>query len=320
VSPRDVVVRVLEMILVMWLVATAVFFVFRLLPGDPASALGGFDASPEAIAALRERLGLGRSVVVQYWDWLWNLLRGDLGVATTQGGVPVSDVLFPAAVRSFELALAGTIIAVLIALVLGSEAAARPDSLFDRCVRTFGVAAYAMPSFWLGILLLTIFGVNTRLLPIGGYVPIGEDVVEHFRRLALPAITVGIILSGIFIRFLRADMLDVLSHDYIRTARAIGTTSLRIKYRHALRNALIPFVTVVGVQFGLLIGGLVVLEQVFAWPGLGWLTIQAVQLRGYEVVQACVLVSACVVVLVNFIVDLVYAWLDPRITLRTGSG
>lgn len=306
--------RFIQMLIVMWLVGTIVFFIFRVVPSDPAAITLGLDATQEAKDAYRAALGLDRPMIVQYFSWLAGLFRGDLGTAVTQGNIAVVDVVFPALVRTLELAFAATFIGTIIAVPIGILSAVKSGTWIDRLSRSMAIAGFSIPSFWLGILLLLLFSVKLGWFPIGGWVAPSEDLGAHIKTLVLPALTVGLIMGGILLRFMRASMLEVLNEDFIRTARAKGATDRRVNYIHAFRNASIPFVTAAGMQFGLLVGGMVVVEQVFAWPGLGWLMIQSIKSRGFDVVQGAVLISAAVFVIVNLLVDIAYAWLDPRIS------
>lgn len=305
--------RILHGALVMWLVATAVFVIFRIVPGDPASMTLGFDAPPEAYEALREQLGLNDPLIEQYLRWIGNLLRGDLGTSITHGGASVSGLVFPALWRTLELAALSIVLAVLIAVPLGMVSALREGSWIDHAARVVTTLGFSMPTYVLGIGLLLLFALVFPIFPPGGYVPLLEDPMRHLSLLVLPVVTIGSVTAARLTRFMRAGMLEVLSADYVRTARAKGVGERRINYRHAFRNASIPLVTEVGVSFGLLVGGMVVIEQIFSWPGLGFLMIQSILTRAFDVVQLAVLISAAVFVVVNLLVDLTYSWLDPRI-------
>lgn len=310
--------RFAHALVTMLIVATAVFLLFRVIPGDPAAMTLGIDASAEAREALRETMGLNQPILVQYWTWLSGLFRGDLGTAFTQGNIAVTDLIIGPLIRTLELAVVATVIALVIAVPLGILSATRSGTWVDQATRIFAMTGFSLPSFWLGIILILVFSQHLRLLPSGGYESFAESPIEYLRHIAMPAGTVGFIMSGIFLRFIRASMVEVLNEDYIRTARAKGAGERRVEYLHALRNALISFVTVVGMQFGLLLGGMVVVEVVFAWPGLGWLLVQTVQARDFNVVQAGVLLAAGTFVLVNTLVDILYTWLDPRIEYAAG--
>lgn len=309
-----IVQRLSQMVLTMLIVATTVFVLFRLVPGDPSVMTLGIDATPESRALIREQMGLNDPLLVQYFNWLSGLVRGDLGTAYTQGGIPVTEIIFNPLFRTLELAGLSTLFGVILAIPLGTLAAARTGTWVDHVSRLASMAAFSVPSFWLGIILILVFSVSLGWLPSGGYVPFATDAFEYFRHLLLPVLTVGLIMTGIFMRFIRAAMIEVLKEDFIRTARAKGASRRRVQYIHALRNALISFVTVVGMYFGILMGGLVVVETVFAWPGLGWLTIQSVIGRSFDVVQAGVLLAAAVFVVINTFVDVLYRLLDPRVS------
>lgn len=311
---RFIAERALHMVLVMWLVATMVFFIFRILPGDPAQMVLGLEPSRASLEALREQMGLNRPVLVQYADWLWRALQGDLGSSIGQGNRPVASLIVPAMWRTLELAAVGVLIGLIVSIPVGILAARHAGSWIDQLTRFLALAGYSMPSYWLAILLMLAFSYQWNILPAGGYVSPEQDLVRHLRHLVLPAITVGVTAAAVLTRFMRSGMLEVLRMDYVRTAHAKGLRPRAVVYRHALRNALLPFVTVVGINFGALVGGMVVTEQVFAWPGLGWLIIQSIVVRSYPVVQGAVLITAAVFVLVNLIVDLLYAFIDPRIS------
>ena len=305
--------RLLHGILVMWIVSTAVFVIFRLVPGDPAAMTLGLDASPEDYEALREELGLNDPTHVQYLRWMGNLARGDFGKSITHGYAEVSSLVFPALGRTLELAALSILLAVIVAVPLGMISAIREGTWVDHIARVFTTLGFSMPTYVMGIGLLILLAEVFPLLPPGGYVPFGEDPVKHLSQLIMPVLTIASVTAARLTRFMRAGMLEVLSADYVRTARAKGLTERRVNYWHAFRNAAIPLVTEVGVNFGLLVGGMVVIEQIFIWPGLGWLMIQSILTRAFDVVQIAVLVSAATFVIVNLLVDLTYSWLDPRI-------
>ncbi len=312
-SVKYVAQRLVHGVLVLWIVATAVFFLFRVIPGDPAAMTLGFDAPPQALAAVRAEMGLDRPLHVQYASWLLNLLRWDLGRSPTNGNAPVASLVFPSLWRTLELASLSMLVGVSIALPLGMLSALRVGSSVDQLARVVTTIGFSMPTYVLGIVALLVFAEMIPVLPSAGYVPPTEDLVLHLKHLILPAASVGFVMAARLARFMRAGMLDVLSQDYVRTAYAKGVPGWRVNARHALPNAMLAFVTEVGVNFGLLLGGMVVIEQVFAWPGLGWLMIQSTLNRAYDVVQVAVLFSAAAFVIVNLAVDLSYCVLDPRI-------
>lgn len=311
---RFIAERVLHMVVVMWMVATLVFFIFRILPGDPAQLVLGLEPSRASLEALREQMGLNRPLYVQYADWLWHAVRGDLGESISQGNRSVSSLIFPAMWRTLELATIALVVGLLVSIPLGILAARRAGTAVDQLTRLFALAGFSLPSYWLAILLMLAFSYTWNLFPAGGYVAPSEDFARHLRHLVLPSITVGVFMSAILTRFMRSGMLEVLRLDYVRTAHAKGLAPAVVLYQHALRNAMLPFVTVVGINFGALIGGMVVTEQVFAWPGLGWLIIQSITVRSYAVVQGAVLITAALFVTINLVVDILYAVIDPRIS------
>ena len=311
---RYLIRRLLHGILVMWIVSTAVFVIFRLVPGDPAAMTLGLDAPPEAYEALREEMGLNDPVHIQYLRWMGNLARGDFGRSITHGNAEVTSLVFPALGRTLELTTISILLAVVVAIPLGMISAIREGTWVDHIARILTTLGFSMPTYVMGIALLILLVEVFPLLPPGGYVPFGEDPVKHLSQLVMPVITIASITAARLTRFMRAGMLEVLSADYVRTARAKGLTERRVNYWHAFRNAAIPLVTEVGVNFGLLVGGMVVIEQIFTWPGLGWLMIQSILNRAFDVVQIAVLVSAATFVIINLLVDLTYSWLDPRIS------
>jgi peptide/nickel transport system permease protein len=311
---RFIVERVLHMTIVMWLVATLVFFIFRILPGDPAQLVLGLEPSRASLDALREQMGLNRPLLVQYADWLWSAVQGDLGRSVSQGDREVASLIFPALGRTLELAAIALIIGLVVSVPLGILAARRAGTWVDQVTRLFALAGFSLPSYWLAVLLMLAFSYRWTVFPAGGYVGPGEDLARHLMHLVLPSVTVGVVMSAILTRFMRSGMLEILRLDYVRTAHAKGVRPAGVLYRHALRNAMLPFITVVGINFGALIGGMVVTEQVFAWPGLGWLIIQSITVRAYSVVQGAVLVTAALFVTINLIVDVLYAIIDPRIS------
>lgn len=306
--------RLSQGLVVMWMVATAVFVIFRIVPGDPAAMTLGFDAPPETYRLLREQLGLDDPLLQQYGRWLGNMARGNLGVSVSQRGVPVSDLVFPALGRTLELATLSILLAVAIAVPLGMWAAIRENSAVDHVVRFATTLGFSMPTYVLAIGLLLVFADLVPILPPGGFVSFGDDPVRHLKLLILPVVTVGSVTAAPLTRFMRAGMLEVLRADYVRTARSKGVGEQRIRYQHAFRNAAIPLVTEAGVSFGMLVGGMVIVEQIFTWPGLGWLMIQSILTRAFDVVQVAVLATAAAFVVINLVVDIAYSWLDPRIS------
>jgi len=293
-------------------VSVIIFVLMRLVPGDPVLMMLGDDFTQDAYQRLRAQLGLDRSVVVQYLIWLWHVLRGDLGVSFLNHE-PVGRLVWEAFLPTLSLVVASLVVGVLIAVPSGLVAAMRRDSPWDWGSMGFAILVYSMPSFWKGIVLIWVFSVALGWFPAMGYVHPWEDLRGALWRLALPALTLGTFFSGLVARIIRSSLLEVLDQDYIKAARARGVRRVPLVYRHALSNALIPVVTVIGLQFGTLLGGAVLTETVFSIPGLGRLTVTAILNRDYAVVQGAILLGVLAVVLVNFLVDVTYAFLNPRI-------
>ncbi|HLQ62233.1 MAG TPA: ABC transporter permease [Candidatus Acidoferrales bacterium] len=304
--------RLLLMVPVAFLVSVAVFALIHLTPGDPAQIILGEEATPESVAALRRDLGLDRPLYEQYTIWIGRAARGDLGrsVRTSQ---PVLQAIGERLPATFELGLAALLWSLLVAIPLGTLAALRRGSALDWFATGFTVAGVSVPNFFIGILLILFFALVLRALPPGGYAPLLDSPLENLRRLVLPAITLGTVGAAINMRFTRSSMIEVLRQDYIRTARAKGASWLRVVNGHALKNALIPVVTVVGIQIGAIIEGALVTETVFSWPGVGKLAVDSIFGRDYTIIQGIVLIAALSYMLANLLVDLTYAWLDPRI-------
>ncbi len=300
------------MVPVVVLVSAMVFVIFRMVPGDPAQLILGSNPNPEALAALRKEFRLDEPIPVQYGLWFSDAVRGDLGESRINGQSVTSIVLdkFP---LTLELALLAILIGCLIGIPAGVITAIRRDSWLDLGTRVFSLLGFSIPNYWLAIILVIVFSVQLGWVPPAGYVSPSEDLGRHLRYVALPAITLGLPIAAEQMRFVRASMLDVIHQDYIRTARGKGLSERTTMVGHALKNALIPFLTIAGLQFGFLLGGSVVIEQIFGWPGLGWLTYQSILSRDYAVVQGAVLLSAILFLLVNLLVDIGYMMLDPRI-------
>ncbi|MEL6523667.1 MAG: ABC transporter permease [Pseudomonadota bacterium] len=305
--------RLIGAALVMLAVATLVFFMLRLVPGDPIAAMLADAGSPEAREAMIRRLGLDQPLIVQYGKWLWNALQGDLGASIYGSNQPVATILSEALPRTLSLAFLSFIIAIIIAIPAGIISATRRNSAADNAVSLFAFLGLSMPDFWLAILLIIIFAANLQWLPAIGYQPLSEGFWPWLSHLILPSIAVGTGFSAIIARMIRSSMLEVLSADYMRTAASKGLTERAQMLGHAFPNALIPVITVMGIAFALLISGAVVVENVFAIKGLGRVLIQGILNRDYPVVQGAVLVVSAFFVLANLIVDILYAVIDPRI-------
>ncbi len=312
---RYVLARLVLVVPTLWAVATLIFLLVRVIPGDIVElrlVSGGSYVTPEVVRQERARLGLDKPVWVQYADWIAGLVRLDLGTSMWTGG-PVSKEIAIRLELSLQLAVMATVVAVTLALPLGVWAAVRRGTWGDHLVQVFSVAGLATPSFWLGILLLLFLLTVFRWLPPMTFTPLWVDPVANLSQLIWPALAVGYRYSAVATRMTRSAMLEVLREDYVRTAWAKGLAERAVVVRHALRNALLPVVTVVGLEFAFLLGGLVVTEQVFNLNGIGKLFVDAISRRDYTLIQGLMLLVASAYVLVNVLLDLVYARLDPRI-------
>jgi len=290
--------------------ATIVFILMFIVPGDPARLLMGQHGDEQTLATIRHELGLDRPVYIQYIRFIGRLVHGVLGMSYRQKR-PVAKIIserFPATVK---LAVASMILAVIIGIGAGILAAAFRNTVLDWLVMIFSLSGISMPVFWLGMMLILLFASGLGWLPVGGYGRSGD-----LRHITLPALSLAAISVGYIARMMRSSMLEVVGKDYIRTARAKGLSYRVVILRHALRNALIPVITIIGINFASLLGGAVATETVFAWPGLGRATVDAIRVRDLPVVEGCVMFLAFVFVIANLIVDLSYAWLDPRIRLE----
>ena len=311
--------RLMHLIPVILLSSFLVFLLLHLVPGDPAETVAGPDATPDVIKAVRQKMGLDRPLGIQYGIWLGSVARADLGNSYISK-MPVIDLVGYAFPATIQLALASLFLSLAISLPLGVLASLKQGSKLDLFVQGYTALGLGVPNFWLGILLILLFALILGVLPPGGRIDPMQSPVMGLKTLILPAVTLGIHISAVFTRFVRAAMLEVLHEDYVRTARAKGLHEKVVVVRHALRSALVPVVTVVGLQFGRLLGGAVVVESVFAWPGVGRLIIQAVEQRDYTVVQAALLWLVLVFLMINLITDILYAFLDPRIRLGGERG
>lgn len=304
--------RVGQAVVVMFGVSIIVFLLVHLVPGDPIRRSLGTRFDPDVYQALRVRAGFDKPLVEQYVGYLGGVLRGDLGVSF-RSGRPVTELVTERLPATALLAGAALLIALLIALPAGITSAVRSGSTLDRVVSGFSQVGVSIPDFWSGIMLILVFSLVLGWLPPSGYVSPLEDVGEFLSHIILPAVTVGVVSGSILTRFVRSAMLDALNQDYTRTARAKGLRKRTVVNRHVLKNALVPIVTVIGLQLAFLLGGVVVVEVIFAWPGLGRLALDAVQGRDYPVLQGAVLLFSLTFLVVNLVVDLLYAYLDPRI-------
>ncbi|MCP3740086.1 nickel ABC transporter permease [Rossellomorea sp. BNER] len=299
--------RLLEVIPVVFGVTLVVFFIMQMVPGDPAVILAGEGASKEAINLLRDELGLNRPLYVQYGDYILNVFQGDFGTSL-KSQQPVLQEVMARLPITIELAFYSTLITIVLGMTAGIISAVRPYSATDITVMIVALLGISLPSFWLGLLLMYIFSVQLQILPVAGW-----DSILH---IILPAFTLGVGGAAIVARMTRSSMLEVVRQDYIRTARAKGLKGIVIIYKHALRNALIPVITVVGLQFGALLGGTVLIESVFAINGLGRMIIDSIRMRDLPMVQGGVLIASLVFVFVNLFVDILYRFFNKRIELN----
>lgn len=300
--------RLLAAVLTIWVTTVAVSMLIHVVPGDPVQIMYAQSqgTTPEQLEAIRSRLGLDRPLVEQYFMYLGRLLRGDLG-KTIRGEQPVLDLLLLRLPYTLALAGSALFIAVAIGLSFGFVAAYRRGSWLDTSLMVTAILGVSMPHFWLGLILLFVFAVQLQWFPVAG---------TGFMNLVLPALTLGLTNAAIIARLTRSSMIDVFDQDFIRTARAKGLPRAVVLYRHALRAGLVPIVTMIGLQFTYMMGGAIVVENVFGWNGVGRMAIQAIFQRDYPLIQGFILMFACVVVTVSIIIDLLYAWLDPRIKYR----
>ncbi|MEM7497485.1 MAG: ABC transporter permease [Pseudomonadota bacterium] len=305
--------RLLGAIIVMWAVATLCFFMLRIVPGDPIAAMLADAGSEEAAAAMKARLGLDQPLIVQYFYWFANAFQGDFGNSIYGNNQPVATIIAEALPRTLSLAAISFVIALAIAVPAGVISATRRNTMTDNTVSFVAFLGLSMPDFWLAILLIIVFAANLQWLPAIGYVPLSEGFWPWLEHLILPAIATGTAFSAIIARMIRSSLLEVMKADYIRTARAKGLTGQLVMWGHALPNAMIPVITVIGIAFALLISGAVVVENVFAIKGLGRVLIDGILNRDYPVVQGAVLVVSAFFVFSNLAVDLLYGVLDPRI-------
>ena len=306
--------RFLTAIPTLIIVTIMVFSIQRMLPGDPALILAGEDRDPQVIEFIREKYRLNDPVPVQYFAWLGQVVRGNLGqsIRTNQ---PVTELIFEKLPVTIELALLSILVAILIAIPIGVISAVKKNSFVDYIGTVFALSGLSVPNFWLGIMLILLVSVQWRLLPASGYVPFGEAPWENLKRMIMPSFVLGTGLAAILMRQMRSSMLEVLKQDYVRTAQAKGLMRRIVVLRHAFRNALIPVITILGLQLGGLLSGAVLTEQVFTIPGFGKLVVDAVFNRDYAVVQGIVLFTSTAYIAINLLVDIAYALANPRIQI-----
>ena len=304
--------RLLGVIPVLVLVALGSFLLIHLVPGDPAVIMLGNEATPAQLEMLRTQLGLDRSLPEQFILWLGHALRGNLGESFFLGR-PVSRALLERLPATMQLAVLSLVFSLLIGIPAGLLAAVRQNTWWDQIVMATAIGGISVPSFWLGLALILVFSVQLGWLPSGGYTPLWEDVGLGLRTLILPAVSLGSMQAALIARMTRSSMLEVLRQDYVRTAKAKGIHDWSVIVKHALKNAMIPVITTIGTAFGVLLGGAVIVEIVFTYPGMGRLVVLAVQRRDYPLVQGALLLTSVIYVVVNLAVDLLYCVFDPRI-------
>ena len=303
--------RIASTFIVMAIVAVIIFLLVRIAPGDPVAILVGDNASPDQIDAVRKQLGLDDPIVVQFWRWASRVLVGDLGISIFSNE-PVAKLISQRLEPTLSLAATTIILAVVVAVTAGIIAAWQVGTWIDRVVMALSVASFSVPVFVVGYVLIYVFAIQLRWLPVQGYQPIADGFVDWLRHLVLPSIALGLAYVALIARITRTAMLEVLAEDYIRTAHAKGVATGPVLLKHALKNAGVPIVTVIGIGIALLIGGVVITETVFNIPGIGRLVVDAIQTRDYPIIQGVILLFSGVYVIVNLLVDLTYTLLDPR--------
>ncbi|BBY76560.1 peptide ABC transporter permease [Mycolicibacterium parafortuitum] len=311
---RFVAQRLLYSAVVMFGVLVLVFALVHLVPGDPVRIALGTRYTPEAYEALRAASGLDRPLISQFFGYIGSALTGDLGVSFRNGD-PVTVTLLERLPATLSLGLTGIVIALAIALPAGVYSALREGRASDAIVRVTSQFGVSIPDFWMGILLIALFSTTLGWLPTSGYRPLFEDPAGWLRHIILPGLTVGVVAAAIMTRYVRSAVLEVASMGYVRTARSKGLAPRVVTFRHTVRNALVPILTITGIQLATLLGGVIVVEVVFAWPGLGRLVYNAVAARDYPLIQGAVLLIAALFLLINLLVDVLYAVVDPRIRL-----
>ena len=311
---RYIIRRVMFMLPVALLVSFVTFMLIHLIPGDPARVLLGEDATPQNVAALQQELGLNKPLLQQFALWLWQAVHGNLG-ESIQLQQPVAQALMQRLPVTIELGLASLLFSLVLAIPLGVYSATHRNGLVEWLVNISSLLGTAIPSFVLALILIFLFAVVWRLFPPGGYAPLMDEPLDNLRDLILPMIALGTGAVAVNLRQIRASMIEVLEQDYVRTAQAKGLSKWRVTYVHALRNALVPLTTIVGLQIGAILGGAFVIETIFLWPGIGALAVQSIFSKDYPVIQGTVLLVAFSYMLTNLLVDLSYPLFDPRIRL-----
>lgn len=310
---RYLAVRILQLIPVVFLASIGIFLMIHLIPGDPVLSITGLDASPEQMARVRHEMGFDRPLIVQYFSWIGNVFQGDLGKSILSQ-TPTTELIFNRMPATIQLTFATMLIGLVIGIPAGLFASSREGSWIDKTVAGFASISLSIPTFVVGIVFILIFGVQLKWLPTASaYIPIWEDPWGMFKSTIGPAFTLGFFVSGVIARFVRASMVEVLGLDYIRTGRAKGVDESKLVYKHAFRAASLPTLTVVGIQFGTFLGGSLVTESVFNYPGIGRLVLTSILQRDFVVVQGSVLAVVIIFTLVNLLTDVLYSFLNPRI-------
>jgi len=304
--------RSFTLLLTLILVSIVIFAVLMVMPGDPAQIILGLHATPETLQNLRHQLGLDRPVVIQYLNYMKNLVKGDLGRSINYD-IAINSLIFSRLQVTVPLAFLSMIFAILLSLPMGIYSALHRNRMGDYGIMVFSQIGLAVPAFWAGILLILFFAVAIHWLPAGGFQPWQENPIGAFKSLLLPALSLGFVRAAVLTRMTRSSMLEVLGEDYIRTARSKGLPERIVVYKHAFRNAIIPVVTIVGLQAGDLLAGAIIIENVFHLPGVGRLVFEAIGQRDLPVIQGIVLLIAMMIVVINFVIDVAYRYLDPRI-------
>lgn len=311
--------RIFDLLPTIFVVAVIVFIVTRMIPGDPASVMLGPQASVEDIEALRQKLGLNEPLYMQFLQYIGNLLQGNLGISYTYNE-PIMSLIMDRFPNTVILAISALIIAVIIGIPAGIISASKQNSLLDYSVMLISLIGVSMPIFWLGVMLVLYFSVNLGWLPATGMGTLEEGFIPYIKHLILPSITLATIPMATFARITRSSMLEVISHDYIKTARSKGLSEFLVICKHAFKNALTPILTVLGMQISMMLGGAVLTETIFSWPGMGRLIVDAIDKRDFVVVQGTVLFIAVIFVVVNLLVDILYKVVNPRVNYQSNKG
>lgn len=310
--------KILTAIPVLLVVSIVLFLLLNVMPGDAADSMAAADATAEEIEQLREDMGLNDPIYIQYLKWLKNVLKGDFGISLLNAA-SVTEKIVTRLPVTLELTLLAMLIAVAIALPMGVLSATHRNSFLDTIASFVSMIGVAVPHFWLAMMLVILFAVNLHWLPASGFTPISEGLGDNLRRMILPAFSVGLGFAATVMRQTRSNMIDVLSADYISTAKAKGMSNAVIVWKHGVRNALIPVITVIGMQTGRLFGGAIVIESIFGLPGLGTAIVQSIYSRDYQMTMGCVMMVAVIIIVINTLVDILYVVIDPR-TRSTGKG